>query len=201
MITHPQERGFTLLKTTFNEDAPLNVQYSPQKYQPKGSHRGSAARAVPVHLSLYQAEKEAPKKEMHKKNLLAALKNYEKNLPSLMAHLRRDMTHMGADSLAPYYLYSSVPYATAATRLLLDKEVLTNEEREELLHVQGELRTALLSLIEKEGLFESQGGEFQHYSSSVGYVNPLGGLALIPLAEECGKGGHFQPSTGILNVE
>ena len=114
-----------------------------------------------------------------------ALENYKKYLPSLMAQIKRDDTHLGEDSLAPYYFFSTVPYATSAIEFLFEKEELSDEEKEKLNTVKQELKTGLLSLIQKNGLFEAQGEEL--YPSSSGYTNPLGGLALIPLAQECSQ--------------
>lgn len=85
---------------------------------------------------------------------------------------------MGVDELAPYYLYSTIPYQTAAIELLLEEK--KPEEKKLLEQMREETRRAILSLVREDGQFYGP-----EYESSPGYVNPLFGLALIPLAKDC----------------
>ena len=184
LLVHPEEKGFNILKQSPDPDNPFQIAYSAGGFI-KNTVRGSAARAVPIYLALYRNEKDPEQKTTYKNYLIKALENYKKYLPSLMAQIKRDDTHLGEDSLAPYYFFSTVPYATSAIEFLFEKEELSDEEKEKLNTVKQELKTGLLSLIQKNGLFEAQGEEL--YPSSSGYTNPLGGLALIPLAQECSQ--------------
>ena len=164
------------LKEAIDSRNPLNIAYDPQ--EPKRNERASAARAVPVHLALYLNAESPESAQTQKEILKRSLRNYIQNLPSMMVHLRRDKTHLPPDALAPYYLFSTIPYATAATRMLLENA--TPEEKTELQSIQSELKSALMSLIQEDGTFYTP-----EYQASEYYVNPLFGLALIPLAEEC----------------
>ncbi|MBI3017852.1 MAG: HEAT repeat domain-containing protein [Deltaproteobacteria bacterium] len=172
---------------------PLHIGYDPSR-TPE-SERASAARAVPTYLALYRSTERADReqKETYRTHLMSSLNNYVYYLPSLMSHLRRGSVispmsaagyspHSGEDSIAPYYLYSSIPYATAAVQSLL-QEKRSPEEKEKLLELKRDLRTAILSLVNENGLFYTP-----EYSSSPGYVDPLFGLALIPYADECTQG-------------
>ena len=177
LASKEKTEGIPFLKEAINSDDPLRIAYSPS-YEADRCRRASAARAVPVHLALYQSPLESLHKEEHRQNLLDSLSNYIHYLPSLMAHLQRSGTHRGDDAIAPYYIYSTIPYVTSATQLLLEEN--NPGERELLENMQLELKRAILSLTNENGLFYKP----TLYSADA-YVNPLFGLALIPLAQEC----------------
>ena len=191
MLADDLSIGKEQLKQVIDPHNALRIAYDPSPLQPFESPRASAARAVPTYLALYQAEANPSEKETFRTHLRESLDNYLHYLPSLMSHLRRGSAyredaqklspHMGKDYIAPYYLFSTIPYVTAAAERLLQEN--RPNEREALLEIKKELKTAILSLVNDDGLFYTP-----EYASSPGYVNPLFGLSLIPLAEDCGVG-------------
>ena len=171
--------AMALLQDAIHPDNPLSIKYGRDEEFP--SPRASSARAVPVHLARYvRANKED--REHIRPQLISAIQNYVKHLPSLIAHLRRGEgePHMDPDRLAPYYLYATIPYQTAAIQMLIEEN--KPEEKEMLEKLKKEPKDAILSLVREDGQFY-----VPEYEPSPGYVNPLFGLALIPLAEDCAK--------------
>ncbi len=99
--------------------------------------------------------------------------------------------------------------------LLLDRTE-DPEEKARLESIALQLRVDLMDMLKKDGLFTEQGeplGEKagagldfsgkkiekpRDYPSSPGYVNPLAGLALLPLLDAC-DGKKAAPSSGILD--
>jgi hypothetical protein len=173
-----------------------------------GSDRDSAARAVPFYLSLYQNIKSQNKEAMQKQmetNLVAALQNYVKHVNDLMMNVPRDQTHLGSDQLAPYYFYSTVPYVSSAIALLASEETVKpdSEQKGDRLRVLETLRTQILQALfqmydSEKKLFMAQGAtDTRLYFSSSSYVNPLAGLALIPLIQTC-EGKPVPKSYGIM---
>jgi hypothetical protein len=140
------------------------------------TQRGSSARGVPAALALLLREKE--KKPAQYLNLLKALYNYNFHSYALVFHVNRKETHVGHDALAPYYYYSTIPYATASVNQLLEQD-LPAEHRKELEDVAETLRRGLLSQFE--------GGNFARMGKEVNsevYATPFGGLALLPYCEK-----------------
>src|SRR3989338_5555648 len=175
-LSQIESQNIDFLKEALDPHDPFKVAYAPR--DSKKTVRASVARSVPVHLALYLKAPTPQNAQAQKQILKESLQNYIQYLPSMMVHLRRSGTHEGQDAIAPYYLFSTIPYATAATQLLL--EDATPEEKEELQHIQSELKSALHALIQEDGTFY-----IPEYQASEYYVNPLFGLALIPLAESC----------------
>jgi hypothetical protein len=178
------DEAMEALEEAIDPTDPLRIRYEGGgKFE---SHRGSSARAVPLHLARYV---NLPKnRDSIRKDLTSAIQNYGDHLPSLMAHLRRGGFHEGPDALAPYYLYATIPYQTAAIELLLQegrqegRQEEKPEEKMMLEDLREKTKAAILSLVREDGQFY-----VPEYFSSPGYVNPLFGLALIPLAKDCVK--------------
>ncbi len=183
--------------------------------------RATAARAVPYNLALYLKTNDSKKKKLFEKNLIEALENYALHIPSLMAHVVREGTHMGSNGIAPYYYYSTIPYATSAVELLLDR-VKDENTIKRLQHVKITLTKSIGAMAQKNGLFLQEGSIAERenpseplndplaiilrqlfpstiYGSSPSYINPLAGLSLIPLIKEC-KGKETKKSYGILDL-
>lgn len=220
-------------------DSPLLIPYSPMgmKFlnevapdEPEAAEpteRSAAARAIPFHLALYLRAGEGADKENDKKNLEIAIDNYLTHLPSLTSTVARNGTHKGKDGLAPYYFYSTVPYAASALRILISR-AKTLEERTKLQGQLDELESGLLSMLMEEGLFEPQGRKTpiselppdnsftvnegtglesddvnrrgDMYPSSPAYVNPLAGLALTAMVQQC-EGKKVPGSFGVISPE
>jgi hypothetical protein len=230
-LSLPDEDGEVLkkLKTALaNTKDPLDLPYSFLEKGDEGcSNRHSAARAVPFHLALYEKTKDADEKKQSEKNLIDSLENYLNHSVSLIAHINRNATHLGADGIAPYYFYPSVPFATAALKILEKKHP---EEKEKFQKMSHELESILLFLIERDGLFRPLGTNMDNvpfdgseidpsadvaspssnkgiplgfsnpYTSSPLYANPLAGLALLPLIDKC-NGESVPSSLGVLDAD
>ena len=179
-LVHPSIEGREYLKKSFDASNPLRVSYRPEGLP--DTEVGSTGRAIPTHLALYRHEENTSLKKQYRENLKNALTKFKGELPFLILHYLRNLTHIGVHGVAPFYLPSVFPYATAATEMLLQEET-TKEEREELLAMRDEFQQALLSLTDKDGTFITPGKET--YPSAKGYTSPLFGLAMIPLAKEC----------------
>ena len=176
-LAAPTSKGIDFVRKIINPEDPLSLAYSLESEMERSSYRdpkGSVGSVIQAHLVLYKEEPDVP---LHRENLKKALALYRDQFPFLMMQLKRKGAHVGPYDLAPYYLYTSIPYATAALNLLLRDA--RPEEKEELLSIKEELKEMLLGLIQEDGLFQPD-------PFLPGYHNPMGGLALLPLAEaEC----------------
>lgn len=161
---------------------PLVLPYSPTKYSSRASQRDSAARNITVHLALcLNDSQKCP-------TLVRALETYKEHLPSLTAHVLRGPEGgwhgdaLARDSIAPYYFYSSAPYATSAIRMLLGRTDLPESDRKKLLEVRESIKQTLISLFDqnKSG-FQPEGSN----DATSSYIDPLAGLALASTLDEC----------------
>lgn len=187
VLAAPTVKGIAFVANTIDPGDPLSIKYALDR---RYAHpKASIGRAVQANLVMYQSD---PKNKTFRDNLMYALSFYRDQFPFLMMHLRSRMPHVGIYQLASYYLYPSVPYATAAVTLLL--RTSSGGEKEELLRIKEDLKEMLLSLIQEDGLFQPDG-----FMS--GYENAMAGLALLPLAEEECQPDKTKPSLGILTEE
>jgi hypothetical protein len=92
-------------------------------------------------------------------------------------------------------MHPGLPYATSALRLLLRDPSTPPGDADALRKVSANLHKKSLAMFQDNGLFQPMG--VLEYFSSPGYVNPLAGLALLPLLEEY-DGTKVNPSLGIL---
>lgn len=186
--------GRELLKTTINPKNPLRVLYDLLHGfdDPRSTPIGSLGRASTAHLTLYKKETNKKKKNIHRKNLKKAIKFYIEKFFSLEMHIKRRGGHLGKYGIGTYYLYPSLPYVSAALKFLLNEK---KSDKKELENMQKDLKISILSLVEKNGLFESP----QYLRGK--YHNPMGGLALIPFADDCVKKGREKALLGIISVK
>lgn len=175
-LAAPTSKGINFVREIIHPENPLSLAYSLEREAERryDDPKGSVGSVIQAHLVLYKAEPEIP---LHREHLKKALALYRDEFPFLMMQLKRKGAHEGPYQLAPYYLYTSIPYATAAVNLLLrDADEL---EKKELLAIKEELKEMLLGLVQEDGLFQPD-------PFLPGYHNPMAGLALLPLAEaEC----------------
>ncbi len=194
-LAAPTSKGINFVRKIINPKNPLSLAYSLEKEMERNYRdpKGSVGSVIQAHLVLYKY-KEEPKNPLHRENLKKALDLYRDKFPFLMMQLKRTGAHVGPYDLAPYYLYTSIPYATAAINLLLRDA--RPEEEEGLFSIKEELKEMFLSLVQEDGLFQAD-------PFAPGYYNPMGGLALLPLAEkECQpEAEKAKPSLGILSQE
>ena len=155
---------------------PLGLPYSPDS-KVRNTRRESAARNVPFYLGLLL--KERVNVTQNRSLLLQALENYVENIGDLSLHGERDGAHFRDGGMAPYYFYSTVTYATSATKLLLQTSQ-SKEERQTLRQINEKLARAILGKRQPSGLFRREGAR-QDWKSSIAYTNPFAGLALLPL--------------------
>ena len=118
-------------------------------------------------------------------------------LVEIFSSIQGEGTHVGEDALAPYYSFSTVPYATSAVQVLLQDSTLDAETKKALEAVRDDLKISLLGQLKEDGLFETPG--VSDYETAPTYVNPLKGLALIPLAESCKENVKSSELLGVLN--
>ena len=166
------------------------------------SKRSSAARNVPFYLALYLRDPKGGEK--WEPLLRAALHEFVRKLPALMAHTRRNGTHLSKyleniDGVAPYYYWGSIPYVSSAIEVLKRRGTTPRRELETLHH---DIKLSLLSMLQDNGLFSMMGndgpisldpelGQGELYPGSKLYNQALGGLALIPLcAQQQGKASY-----------
>ena len=163
---------------------PTRVPYYPRKQEE--TSRSAAARSPAFLLALYFHAATGAEKETLRKELIKTVHNFAEHVPSLSLHVGREETHIGEDNLAPYYFYSTMPYAIAATRLLVERS-RDDAEKRGLEEVLGELTGTLLLKMEKNGVMRPMGERPTNepptpngdYKESPGYCNPLSGLALL----------------------
>jgi hypothetical protein len=180
-----------MLKNSINPNDPRKIKYSSENdYRP--DPYSSAARAIPTHYALYQTATDPVQKEKHRKHLRLSIPNYMLALQLMKAHLRRGDrldTHeyeaAGAGAarpssfgIAPYYIYSTLPYMSAITEKLSQEG--NAEEQAYFRRIKEDLKLDILSLVNDEGLFYTP-----EYAGSESYVNALFAMSLIPLAQEC----------------
>lgn len=155
----------------------------------------AAARAVPFNLVLLTSE---PDNKTRRDDMIAALKNFIKYSPQLRIQAAGSGVHSHlVCEIAPYYYFPTIPYATSAINYLLKD---SNEKmKAELMDMRNQLKEQLFNSVQQNGLFRSHAAH-----SAASYVNPLAGLALIPLIEGCavdGKIKKYSPSLGILDSD
>lgn len=192
-------KGLTHLKLLVKTSKdPLALPYYPNAQEDpyhSMTPKASSARNLPVYLTLYVKD---PNNTEYKKQLIAAIRNWTQHMTSLKLLVRfHNETHLAEDDdLAPYYFYASAIYQTAAIKLLLEEEDITQQEKEELLQLKQATIVGILGMLQKSGLFIPQGGSHFEtsdslYPSSPSYVNPLAGLALLPLIDNPSQKGSF----------
>lgn len=169
---------------------PLYIPYNMNGSSGDNSPLGSAARAVPFHLALYQHAETGQEQAKALENVRQAFLNYAENRAYLIAAVKEEQTHNPAfASIAPYYFYPTVPYAAEAAALLQESKLLTKAQKDEVAKAQQLLCNDLIHQLESSGVFAPQLGS--GYENSPGYVNPLAGLALLSFLRK-------QPGGGIL---
>ena len=161
---------------------------------PKRPAKGSAARAVPVNLLVYLMK---PKDEDAQDHLVSALENYDRNKEVLVQHT---LFYYGAhnykqEAVAPYYFYSTIPYAMSALKILKESPTTTSQNLAKVKEIEANLKTLLVRLIDNEkNAFQPHQilqSEKTHYAASPRYANALGGLALLAAyGDECRA--HFK---------
>lgn len=170
---------------------PLAIPYSPSLGGPqRTSERSASGRAVPFYLALYRQAQDPASRDHYREWLLKALSHFIKNSPSLRMHLRQNKTHIGDDSLAPYYFFPNMAFATAAITELLKDPGTRKEQKQRALSAKEDLKIILLSTLESDGYFVESGSTL--YPDSRFYNSMLAGLALVPLVDG--------ESFGILNT-
>ncbi|MBI4041660.1 MAG: HEAT repeat domain-containing protein [Deltaproteobacteria bacterium] len=184
-LDHVDNEAMQALNESIDPENPLRIKYQSNKNFE--SERGSAARAIVVHLTRYT--KEPQKRETIRKDLIAALQNYVKVLPALIEHWLGGGVHLGQDRLASYYLPASIPHATQALDILLKEN--RPGEKEVLEKLKIKTKNSLVGLMDENGLFKAP--RSQDDNASMGYGHPLFGLALIPLVEKCAPVNKLEP--------
>jgi len=160
---------------------PLSVPYYPYENTGAENPRSSAARNVPYYLSQYKLAKDAEAKTEVRETLIQSLENYAEKAPTLMAHVPRNDTHMGADALAPYYFYGTIPYATAALNVVANDKATTPAQRERVTQLRTQFQSIVANSISADLAIPQ--GSYQFPNSPI-YVNPLLGLSILPLINE-----------------
>ena len=126
---------------------PMTLAYNPETNTPE-SHLAAAARNVPVHLALFLKEKG----EKRQKNLSEALENWWKYSGNLADEVPHDGTHKGVARLAPYYFFSSLPYITAAIKILERDPDISTEEKTKIFELKKNCEKHCQSLLVKMDL-------------------------------------------------
>ncbi len=158
---------------------------------------GANGRAVLFYLALLTKDRSSPVD--YRKHLIDALKFYDQQMPRLMAHVLLTGFHQYTDANnAPYYFYASIPYVTAAIQML--SKNATGDELKELEKMRESITKQLLFFLTEDGTFVPESAAEGDYQSSPAYVNPLAGLALLPLLQDSCNGTPAG-SLGILGGE
>jgi HEAT repeat protein len=180
-------------------ESPTELPYSLKSRKDKDSRKGSSARAVPVNLLVYL---KSPKEKKSKENLLVALKNYNDHKETLVRHtlFYQGSHNSSQDGVAPYYFYSTIPYAMSALRLLKEDLNLTREEEEKVKKLEESLKTLLVRLVDdsKSAMqpMEMLMKQKETYKDSPRYANALGGLALLAAyGDECAEFFKLPPAS------
>ncbi len=196
----PSSEALTQLKKAVQRD-PIRLPYQLSDESGSESTKSSAARAIPSNLAMYLID--TPARATHSQSLFLALKNYHQHIGVLVAHtIFYPESHNGdQEGIAPYYFYSTIPYAMSSLELLQNEGTLSKEQKDELSKISDQLNTLLLKLLDQDkGQMIGQSPFLTDngiYHSSPRYVTALGGLALIPLlAKKCGD---KKESLGILS--
>jgi hypothetical protein len=204
-----REKYTSSMMELVDENDPLSIPYTvsdkagrsapkedPKEEEGKTTPRGASGRAIPFYLALYlNGAGDEATKAVYRDRLIASLEQFRDHLKSLESQIPREGTHVGPDGLAPYFYYPNMIYATAATKLLLERGRLSDNNQETVRQVRIALKQSLLERIQKDNLFQAHNP--REYPSSPGYVNPLAAIAAIPLLNACG--GIDVKSLGIID--
>jgi HEAT repeat protein len=159
----------------------LGLPYSLAKGFSPEQKTGSATRAVPVNLLIYLIKKQDKKS---RDNLIDALDNYNQKKEILVRNtlLFKGTHNPKQEGVAPYYFYSSIPYAMSALRILKIDPRLNSKQIEKIDGIEKELKTLLVRLFDdkNKGLQPQEIlGKRSLYEASPRYATALGGLALL----------------------
>jgi len=86
-------------------------------------------------------------------------------------------------ALAPYYFYAAFENVSRAIEELWISA--DPDEKKELAWTKEQLQNVLLAQLQPGGLFAPHEGS--SYSYAPAYINPMAGLALLPLVQRCEK--------------
>jgi hypothetical protein len=169
--------------------SPTSLPYSMNDKDTNKNSKAAAARAVPVNLLSYLLQSQNKDSQ---NQLVQALENYDTHKNTLIRHtLFYQGTHnMDEAGVAPYYFYSTIPYAMSALAVLKNNPSTTPENIQKLEKIESHLKTLLLRLIDKDkNAFQPHEvlrDNKKRYEASPRYANALGGLALLAAyGDEC----------------
>lgn len=185
MISHREESALQQMELKAEElrqrNRTMRVPYNLSR-GPERSERAASARNTTFYMGLYFRADNG--RERYRDRFVESIEVYNENLNSLMAHMLRDGAHIGADSLGSYYFYSTFPYVTSGIKMLLNDPSISDEQKKSLKNMQKNLKDKILDIFNDEnGVFEKSG--WYSYNGSASWINPLLGIGLLPLIEEC----------------
>jgi len=163
----------------FNKQDPACIKYS--RLHNYSDRKGSAGRAVPVHLARTLAEPivDGYAKSYCKdacKHLKESLKAYAENLVSLEAMLKGGSVHEGSSGVAPYYYYSSIPFAATAAAYIIaiknDKSVVPYAKR---------IFESIMNMRKSRKSYDKLPFKAAYGSSTAVYNNVMAGLTICAL--------------------
>jgi hypothetical protein len=194
------QKALSVLKSAKRPDGGWDYSTGAGSNPKSSSPRGSAARGVVASLALYLVDRDegGNRKPKRREELIKALKIFDNNLPFIMVHaLRRPYlqdAHYGKDGLGIHYFYPTIPYVTAAIRILDDEK--KPGESAMLEKFRDRSLRALFKLIQPDGYFRPLSTFV--FASSSAYVNPLGGAALLAALKSCSSPGIL--SSGLSGI-
>jgi len=185
-VDSPKNSVYRYLKSDFKGS--LNFAYAPGEVSLSKTGRGSAGRAVPAAFTLWDREKkDNPKWQESKRykkletDLFDTLENFDELIPSFAGVLNSNSAHVGLDGIAPYYLYSNIPYATSSIeRLLRESKHLTDTQKNKLKKMRDNI-LRLSTILIKNGITRKDNS---NRANSHKYNNPLFGLSLLPFCKK-----------------
>lgn len=173
---------------------PLAIPYNANFHPGSANLRSAAGRSVPFYFALWEKErkilaslnletkmkKKLEQKEFeYRKRLIFAIENYRKHLPSLVSFLDSSGAHHGKDALAPYYFYATFPYVTASINELIKHGNLSDDTLKTMQSIKDDFLRVVTTVKASAKAKPKDDGWWGKGSQA--YVNPLLGLALIPL--------------------
>lgn len=189
LLKNPDFQKTTQQLIDLAQENPTSLPYSMARNSFKDNKKGSAARAVPVNLLTYLMK---PNDVDSQNNLVRALVNYDQHKELLVQHtLFHQGTHNRSQGgIAPYYFYSTIPYAMSALKVLKDSPSTKAENRARVLEIEKNLKTLLVRLIDDEKKafrpHEVMLAKKNLYQASPAYANALGGISLLAAyGDEC----------------
>lgn len=182
---------------------PCLVPYYPfvdPKLQPRPDMGEAVARAPLLHMLLLQFDKDKTAQKLHHANAVKCTNRYATFSPLLAATVKTDLIHSGG-GMSNFYFYTTAPFVMAnLEKKLLAHPLTSKEDRGQLVGDRAKIEESLNSLVTDEGLFRNEGeNPTEADIRRMGYIQPLAGLAIMPLIRECG-GRAVTPPSGLLSI-